>query len=189
MFRTYKETTKQIPVIQLFDMQDGDLKPTIHCYSLPWLSTLMTDFPNAYMKAYKYIFYMTCPDEQLNVYVNTPEIDKSDEIIRQLQITEFMADDLHIENAVNQARKLYTTPTTEVYLAAKSMLEKLKRSFQVEELSWGGKDATGPALTAAMEKLPKLIQAYADSKLKLDQELKSRSRGGQLISDDIDDED
>ncbi len=176
-------------MIQLFDLQDGDIKPTIHCHTLPWLATLMVDFPNAYMKAYKYIFYMTCPDEQLNVYVNTPEVDKSDEIIRALHITEFMEDDLHIEHAVNQARALYTTPTTEVYLAAKSMLEKLKRSFQVEELTWGGKDATGPALTAAMEKLPKLIQAYADSKLKLDQELKTRSRGGQMVSDDIDDED
>ncbi len=61
-------------------------------------------------------------------------------------------------------------------------------TFQVEELTWGGKDATGPALTAAMEKLPKLIQAYADSKLKLDQELKSRSRGNQMIAFDIDDD-
>jgi len=180
-------------MIRLFDVEDGDIKPTEHCWGITWLRDIMTAFPDpkVYMKAYRYIFYMTCPDSDLNPYRNIPEVDKQEEICRMLALdesSEFIVDDMKIEKAIEEARKLYTSPANEAYTAAKSMLEKLKKSFQAEEMTWGGKDATGPALVAAMEKLPKLIQAYADTELKLNEENRSRSRGNQMIADDIDED-
>lgn len=176
-------------MIKLFDIEDGQLAVTEHCYALPFLKELMDYFPNCYIKVYRYIFYMTCPDDQLNPCRNIPEHEKSTEIMRLLEVDtekEFIADDLKIEKAVKECAKLYDDPAMRVYRAAKMMLEKLQGSFEAEELTWGGKDATGPALTSAMEKLPKLLQAYNDAELKMNEVLKARSRGGQNISDDID---
>ncbi len=176
-------------MIKLFDLQDGKLSPSIHCHSILWLKDIMTYFPDIYMKIYTYIFYMTCPDQDINPYVNVAEVDKSDEVLRAIiapgDPTPFWIEDDKVDRAVRESRNLYAHPAYEAYMAAKMMLEKLKRSFQIEELTWGGKDATGPALIAAMEKLPKLIQAYAETELKLNQELKSRARGNQHIADDI----
>lgn len=179
-------------MIRLFDVENDDIKPTEHCWAISWLRDIMTAFPDpkVYMKAYRYIFYMTCPDKDLNPYRDMAEIDKSEEILRMLALEPrdgIFPDDMKIDTAITEARKLYASPTNEAYMAAKTMLEKLKRSFQTEEISWGGKDATGPALVAAMEKLPKLIQAYADTEVKLNEEIKGRARGNQLMSDDIDD--
>lgn len=176
-------------MIKLWDIEDGDLRPTDACYTISWLKDIMDAFPENYMKVYRYIFYMTCPDDQLNVYRNTEEHNKSEEICRMLAQEKgepIYPEDLKIEKAVKECAKLYDDPPMKVYRAAKIMLEKLQRSFEVEELTWGGKDATGPALTAAMEKLPKLLQAYSEAELKMNQLIKTRSRGNQMLSEDID---
>lgn len=176
-------------MIKLFDIQDGQLKATEHCFAIKWLYDIMVLYPDCYLKIYRYIFYMTCPDQELNPYFNLTDEDKSVEIMRMLEVDtvkEFMADDDRIQLAIRESLKMYTTPTQMVFRAAKGMLEKLTVAFQTEELVWGGKEATGPALVASMEKLPKLISVYQEAELKLNQELKNRARGNQTISDDID---
>lgn len=180
-------------MIKLFDVENNELRLNEHAYAIEWLKDIRIAFPDpqVYMRVYRYIFYMTCPDKDLNVYANMPEQEKSEEILRMLAAGDypgFIEDDGKIEKAIAEARKLYSTPTQEAYLAAKTMLEKLKKSFQTEEITWGGKDATGPALVAAMEKLPKLIQAYNETELKMDAELKSRARGNQMTADDLEED-
>lgn len=175
-------------MIKLFDMHNGELQPTIHCTAILFLKEIMDVFPEHYMLVYKYLFYMTCPDEELNPYTNTPEQDRSEIIARHLNIGEgFYLDDMKIEKAVMECRMLYSTPAVEVYRAAKKLLEKLQKSFHDEELTWGGKDATGPGLVAAIEKLPKLIKACNDAEKEMKMSLKSR--GGQNMAYDIEEHD
>jgi hypothetical protein len=179
-------------MIRPFDIEENRIVPTVHCYTIEWLRDIIDCFPSCSDKALSYIFYMTCPYQDLNPMVNIPEIDKPEKIMMHLGIDpgkHFPADDYKIERAITEMRKLYSTPAMEAFLAAKSMLEKLKISFQVEELVWGGKESNGPALIAAMEKLPKLVQAYKDAELKLDQEMSGRSRGNQEQAYDIDEDD
>src|SRR5690348_1330145 len=105
-------------MIRIWDIEDGELRPTDACYTLEWLKDIMTAFPKDYMQVYRYIFYMSCLDEQLNPYRNTPEVDKSEEICRMLakgETLSWIPDDLKIEKAVTECRKLYSTPTQEVY--------------------------------------------------------------------------
>lgn len=175
-------------MIQLFDMVEGQVRESIHVHNINWLREIMDYFPKCYMKVYEYIFYSCCPDATLNPYVNVPDTDRNETILRALNYSpteDWCIDDMKVEIALVEARKLYTTPTVEVYRAAKGLLEKMTKSFQNEELSWGGKDANGPSLVVAMEKLPKLIQAYKESEMRMNDEI-NRSRGNQEMSQDLD---
>ena len=55
-------------IVKLFDIQNGELIPTEHCYALGFLKVLMTEYPDTYMQIYKYLFYMTCPNPELNPF-------------------------------------------------------------------------------------------------------------------------
>ncbi len=52
--------------IKLFDIENGVVIPTEHCYTLSTLKDLMDKYPDDYLKVYQYLFYMTCPNPDLN---------------------------------------------------------------------------------------------------------------------------
>lgn len=176
-------------MIQLFDMVDNIVMPSMHCHNINWLREIMDYFPNSYMKAYQYIFYTCCPDATINPYVNVPDVERNETILRALNYSpteDWYMDDLKIEKALIEARKLYTTPTIELYRAAKILLDNMTASVQITSITWGGKDATGPSLIAAMKELPRLMQSFKESEMRMNEEI-NRSRGGQEMSQDIDD--
>jgi hypothetical protein len=39
-------------IVKLFDIQNGELIPTEHCYALGFLKVLMTEYPDTYMQIY-----------------------------------------------------------------------------------------------------------------------------------------
>ena len=67
-------------MIELFDVEDGKVLPSKHCYTIDWLKVLMKEHPDHYMKMYAYIFYMTCYGKT-NPYFNGKEGIKEQTII------------------------------------------------------------------------------------------------------------
>ncbi len=42
---------------KLFDIQNGTVVPTEHCYTLRTLKNIMEKYPDNYLKIYQYLFY------------------------------------------------------------------------------------------------------------------------------------
>lgn len=72
-------------IVRLFDVQNGVVIPTEHCYTLKSLKDIMDNYPQEYLKIYQYLFYMTCPNPDMNPFFNMPNMDKEEEILREIQ--------------------------------------------------------------------------------------------------------
>ena len=55
-------------IVKLFDIQNHKVIPTEHCYTLSTLKNIMDKYPEQYLKIYEYLFYMTCPNPDLNPF-------------------------------------------------------------------------------------------------------------------------
>ena len=73
-------------IVRLFDIQNNKVIPSEHCYALPFLKKIMDTYPDTYMQVYQYIFYLSCPDPDLNPFFNLPEHEKEDIIIEEIDL-------------------------------------------------------------------------------------------------------
>ena len=89
-------------LVKLFDIQNGVVVPTEHCYTLKSLKDIMDEYPEDHLKIYLYLFYMTCPNPDLNPFFHTPENDKEDIILSEIQ-AEFSTEDSEIYKALIDA--------------------------------------------------------------------------------------
>ena len=74
-------------LVKLFDIQNKKVIPSEHCYSIRTLKTIMDNYPDTYMSVYLYIFYMTCPDPDMNPFFNIIEHEKEEVIIEEAGLT------------------------------------------------------------------------------------------------------
>jgi hypothetical protein len=70
--------------IKLFDIQGGKVVPTEHCYTSKTLKKIMDDYPDDHIKIYEYLFYMTCPNPDLNPFFHLVDSEKEDIIINEI---------------------------------------------------------------------------------------------------------
>lgn len=169
-------------ITRLFDIQNGVVIPTEHCYLLKTLKVIMETYPIDYLNVYAYIFYMTCPNADLNPFFNVPEVDK-EEMIRKEVGGNFSAEDDEVIAALEFADKLYETPTKRAYYSGKKALDNISIYLSRTEVS-DGRDGSGTLIGRYLEKLPD----YRDSVNKLEKELieeqQTRVRGGQDLAYD-----
>src|SRR5690606_34740679 len=113
-------------MVRLFDVKNGKVIPTEHCYTIKALKDIMDayEFEEEYLKVYEYLFYMTCPNEDLNPFANFSDLEKEKEIIRQIDAGFSTEDDLVIEG-LRFCTEAYSTATTRAYNGIKSMLDRL----------------------------------------------------------------
>ena len=74
-------------IVKLFDIQNGKVIPTEHCYTLKALKVVMDNYPDNYIKIYQYLFYMTCPNPDLNPFFYTPDFSPYNGIVRLNRIS------------------------------------------------------------------------------------------------------
>jgi hypothetical protein len=112
-------------LVKLFDVQNGKVIPSEHCYSLKSLKVIMDKYPKTYLSVYLYIFYMTCPDPDMNPFFNVPEHEKEDLIIEEVELEE-SSEDSAIRQAVDMCKEMYQTPTFRAYKGIKTMLSQVR---------------------------------------------------------------
>ena len=56
-------------LVKIFDVQNGKVIPSEHCYSIKTLKKIIDEYPDTYMSVYLYVFYMTCPDPDMNPFL------------------------------------------------------------------------------------------------------------------------
>jgi len=116
-------------LVKLFDVQNSKVIPTEHCYTLKFLKTIMDEYPDTYLEVYKYLFYMTCPDPDMNPFFNAPDIDKEELILEEINMEESL-ECPKIIYALDKCEKLYETPTFRAYRGIKAMIDKLSKYME-----------------------------------------------------------
>lgn len=169
-------------MVKLFDIQAGKIVPTEHCYTLSSLKTIIDEFPEEYMNVYAYLFYMTCPNPDLNPFFDVPENEKEDLILSQLKAT-FSTEEDSILVALELCKKLYETPTYRAFMGIKHMLDRLARYMETAPIEHG-RDGNINSLVNAAAKFDQIRGSYKGAYRDLMEEQKSQVRGSQHIAYD-----
>jgi len=169
-------------MVRLFDIQDGVVIPTEHCYTLATLRSIMNMHPDDYLAVYQYLFYMTCPDPGLNPFFDVPKDDKEELILREIG-AEFSTDDFEIKEALTFCETLYSTPSLRAYNGIKSMLDRLADYMTTTTITHG-RDGNITALVNAAAKFEQIRMSYKGAYRDLQEELKGSVRGGERLAYD-----
>ena len=169
-------------MVRLFDVQNGKPIPSEHCYTTETLSIIMKAYPEEYMRVYAYIFYMTCPNPDLNPFFDVPTEDK-EELIRKEVGGEFDAEDYDIQDAIKFCEKLYETPTVRAYNGIRTMLDRLAKYMETTQIEHG-RDGNITALINAAKNFESIRQSFKGTLRDLQEEQSTSVRGGQRLAYD-----
>ena len=163
-------------ITRLFDVQNGVVVPTEHCYTLKALKDIMDNYPEDYLKIYLYLFYMTCPNPDMNPFFHTPEIDKEPIILQEIQ-AEFSPEEDDIFVALQFCQRMYETPTSRAYKGMASMLDRLARYMETTSIT-AGRDGNINSLVAAAKNFDQIRASFKGVYKDLQDEQSSKVRGG-----------
>jgi hypothetical protein len=163
-------------IVKLFDIQNGKVIPTEHCYTLKALKVIMDNYPDNYIKIYQYLFYMTCPNPDLNPFFYTPDLDKESLILDQIE-ADFSTEDDNIYTALQFCQRMFETPTSRAYKGIASMLDRLGRYMETTPITHG-RDGNITALVNAAKNYEAIRASFKGAYKDLQEEQSSRVRGG-----------
>jgi hypothetical protein len=169
-------------MIRLFDVSNGKVIPSEHCYTLKFLKDIMDAYPEEHLTIYGYLFYMTCPNPDMNPFFDIPEEDKESIILKEID-ADFSLDDELITNALKRCEQMYQTPTYRAYQGIKIFLDNMAKSMATEQLTFG-RDGSSPALLRMAEKYDAVRQSFKGVFKDLMDEQQSSVRGGQNLAYD-----
>jgi len=163
-------------IVKLFDVQNGVVIPTEHCYTLKALKDIMDNYPKDYLKIYQYLFYMTCPNPDMNPFFHTPELDKELLVLGQIS-ADFSTEDDDIHIALQFCQRLYETPTSRAYKGMASMLDRLARYMENTPIT-DGRDGNINSIVAAAKNFDQIRSSFKGVYKDLQEEQSSKVRGG-----------
>ena len=169
-------------IVKLFDIQNGKVIPTEHCYTLKALKVIMDNYPDNYIKIYQYLFYMTCPNPDLNPFFYTPDLDKESLILDQIE-ADFSTEDEDIYIALQFCQRMFETPTSRAYKGIASMLDRLGRYMETTPITHG-RDGNITALVNAAKNYEAIRASFKGAYKDLQEEQSSKVRGGIGLSYD-----
>jgi hypothetical protein len=163
-------------IVKLFDIQNGKVIPTEHCYTLKALKVVMDKYPDNHIKIYQYLFYMTCPNPDLNPFFYTPDLDKESLILDQIE-ADFSTEDEDVYIALQFCQRMFETPTSRAYKGIASMLDRLGRYMETTPITHG-RDGNITALVNAAKNYEAIRASFKGAYKDLQEEQSSRVRGG-----------
>jgi hypothetical protein len=169
-------------MVRLFDIQNGKVIPSEHCYTLKFLKDVMDVFPEEHLKIYSYLFYMTCPNPDFNPFFDVPEQDKEELILKEIN-ADFSVDEDVIVRALEMCKKMYETPTYRAYLGIKITLDNLARVLATETPTFG-RDGSATDLLKIAKEFDGIRQSFKGVYRDLQDEQQSSVRGGQNLAYD-----
>lgn len=171
-------------IAKLFDIQNGKIVPTEHCYTIGWLKDIMDEYSEneEHLKVYMYLFYMTFPSPDTNPYFHYKGADKEETILEDIR-AEFSTEDEVIQIGLEKCQKMYETPTSRAYDGIAGMLDKLAKFMKNEEITTG-RDGNMAAIISAAKNYDAIRQSFKGAYKDLQDEQQSRVRGGKGLSYD-----
>lgn len=162
--------------IKLFELSNKQIIPTEHCYAMGTLKRIMDEYPDNYLKIYKYLFYMNCPNPDMNPFFNVAEDDKQDIILKEVD-ADFDPDEEPIVEANKFCNTLYETPTARTYRAIKTMLDRLDTYLLNTTISHG-RDGNLTTLLQTAAKFHDIRESFKGVYKDLKEEQDHNVRGG-----------
>ena len=169
-------------MVRIFDIQNGAVVPTEHCYTMKSLKTIMDEYPDNYIKIYQYVFYMTCMNPDLNPFFDVPDIDREELILQEID-ADFSTEDAYIMHALDVVKKLDETPTSRAYRGIKTMLDRLADYMENTPIEHG-RDGNINSLVNAAAKYQQIRESFKGAYRDLKDEQQSSVRGGQNLAYD-----
>ena len=170
-------------IAKLFDVQNGVVIPSEHCYTLKALKDIMDNYPQDHLKIYLYLFYMTCPNPDLNPFFNVPHMDKEDIILNEIVAT-FSTEDDDIVTALRFCQRMYETPTSRAYEGMQKALDRISRYLSTTQIT-DGKDGNIAQIRAIAKDFDAIRQSFKGVYKDLQEEQQSKVRGGQGLAYDM----
>lgn len=170
-------------IIHLFEVNNGELKPTRHCYALRFLKVIMDEFPEDYLDIYKYLFYMSCPDPVHNPYCNMNSVIREEKIIRDNKFKFSTEEDLIII-ALEKCELLYDTPAVRMFNTLKDTIDNLQDWVSNTQFTSGRGGSVGEIMSI-VKNFGKLQEEFNYTARLLHEEQKNFGKrgGGQLAYD------
>jgi hypothetical protein len=168
--------------IRLFDIENGKVKASEHCYTIEILKQIMKAYPKNYTKVFTYYHYTCCLNDEDNPFANVPESDKEEIILKEIG-ADFSLDDELIIKGLELCKKLYSSPTYETYLSIKTMLEKFGKFMKTTPIT-DGKDGNILSLLRVAEKYDEVCKSFEARYKAFKEEQSSQTRGGQSLGYD-----
>jgi hypothetical protein len=169
-------------MIRLFDIENGKVIPSEHCYTLNFLHGIMQAFPNDHTKVYAYLFYKSCPNPDFNPFFNVPEEDREGMILQELDVS-FDVNDPLIQEALIKTAKLYETRTYRLYRSFGIMLDRLGKYVEVTPIEHG-RDGNISSLIQAAKNIQDIRQQFKGLEKDHLEEQRTLVRGGQMLAYD-----
>jgi len=171
-------------IVKLFDFENGQIKPSEHCYVLKWLSDIMDEYKDdeEYLKVYAFLFYMTCPNPDLNPYFHYQESNKEEDILKDIDAN-FSPEENLIVRALERCGKMYETPTSRAYYGIAGMLDKLALYMRVTSIA-DGRDGNITGIISAAKNFDQIRNSFKGAYKDLQEEQQSRNRGGKGLAYD-----
>lgn len=169
-------------MVRIFDIQNGAVVPTEHCYTMKSLKTIMDEYPDNHLKIYQYVFYMTCMNPDLNPFFDVPDIDREELVLQEID-ADFSTEDPYIMHALDVVKKLYETPTSRAYRGIKTMLDRLADYMENTPIEHG-RDGNINSLVNAAAKYQQIRESFKGAYRDLKDEQQSSVRGGQNLAYD-----
>jgi hypothetical protein len=169
-------------MIRLFDLQNGKVIPTEHCYTIGYLKDIIDEYPEDYISIYAFLFYMTCPNEELNPYFNLKEDDKEEVILNDLRAN-FTTEDPLVITALTNIKELFETPTSRAFKGIKIALDNMADVMSETKPTFG-RDGSATALLRIAKDFDDVRQSYKGVYKDLQDEQSTRTRGGGSLAYD-----
>lgn len=160
-------------MVRLFDVENGNVIPTEHTYTISEFAEIHKKFKNMPL-VFAYIYYMSYEGED-NPYFNIEKDERQNYIIKDLKIdVDFNCKE--IKDAIEKAKKLYETPTKRLYNTMRIAVDKISKYMEETALS-GGKDGNFDEFIKATTNFEKIASSYEERLDKLKKEESTRTRG------------
>jgi len=163
-------------MIRLFDIENGKVVPTEHCYNIKFLKDIMETYPENYLKIFSYLFYMTCPNPDLNPFFNMTSEIKEDFILKEID-ADFSTDEDLIVDSLSKCSAMYETPTSRAYHGIQTMLDKLAK-YMTDNPITVGRDGNINSLLRAAKDYEGIRSSFKAAYQDLKEEQQSHFRGG-----------
>jgi hypothetical protein len=169
-------------MVRLFDIQNGKVIPTEHCYTLKFLKTIMEEYPEDHIQIYSYLFYMTCPNPDINPFFHFRSIEKEEAVYEEVG-GEFSMEDELIVHALKMCEKMYETETSRAYNGIKIALDNIA-DYMAKSSITDGRDGNISQIANVAKNFDGIRQAYKGVFRDLIEEQQSSVRGGQNLAYD-----
>ena len=96
-------------ITDLFTIENGIVKPSMHCYIIPALKKIVDKYPDSYLDMLAYAFYKGCPFKSINPYADFSEDEKEEKLKELFHV---FPDNQDILDAIEHIAEMY--PTTQM---------------------------------------------------------------------------